>query len=563
MRGVDQLVRLASSLKLRLELALINPIHGLGTMMNEIGLAQQRLFDDEDAQRGSARSGLPDGYDATNESDDGHIAPQQPEIQIQSTTPPGSYVSLPPPYGPNHEYTDNPDTHQQAPAPVNHSIDFPSYGYDHTQSATSYNIFESSLRPSESTYSENNTTLKSHQTIPTEAIQRSPRRWNSTQGTISSPHDTEPNSSILAAQASRSKSDNNSSSNGVQQPATGVGEISLPVETEAPVGKKRGRPKKQSLPDVDESKEPQLPENHATDQPPVSEKRKPGRPPKNAKNHEANGNTVNSEPDAENVPSLAEEPKTTEVPEQIDDTFQFQVPAHPKEIESKPSDPAKTKKSKEPAKKKLKRGKTTSVTLQKTYESDVEDDVIWVESRPSNADAAAPEETSAAPFSINIEAPAPQKTEDTTETKQTDPAPDQAPATAEPAPKKRGRKRKKTSEQALAPQAEPEPEPTEQPNPNPDPNDTHTRSDPQAEPEDHTASTGPQPAKDPEPEPEPDNPPVTPQKPEPKTPSTAAGKPSTRGPDKHSPISSTSKVPYRVGLSRRARIAPLLKIVKR
>jgi hypothetical protein len=39
--------------------------------------------------------------------------------------------------------------------------------------------------------------------------------------------------------------------------------------------------------------------------------------------------------------------------------------------------------------------------------------------------------------------------------------------------------------------------------------------------------------------------------------------PTSKGPDKHSPIAKTSKVPYRVGLSRKARIAPLLKIVRK
>lgn len=69
-----------------------------------------------------------------------------------------------------------------------------------------------------------------------------------------------------------------------------------------------------------------------------------------------------------------------------------------------------------------------------------------------------------------------------------------------------------------------------------------------------------------------ENPPETPKKSgsEPKTPSTApgaadadaSGKGANKGPGKHSPIS-TGKVPYRVGLSRKARIAPLLKIVRR
>lgn len=45
--------------------------------------------------------------------------------------------------------------------------------------------------------------------------------------------------------------------------------------------------------------------------------------------------------------------------------------------------------------------------------------------------------------------------------------------------------------------------------------------------------------------------------------STTGSPNNNKGPSKHSPIAGTSKVPYRVGLSRRARIAPLLKIIRR
>ncbi|KAH8424998.1 uncharacterized protein LDX57_002744 [Aspergillus melleus] len=532
----------------------------IGTMMTEIGLAQQRLFDDEEAQHGSARLGPSEAY-GLNENNDQYIAPQQPEIHIQMTTPPGSYVSLPAEDGPSHDYLDNSDNYQHYAPTVNHNISLPSY--DHTQSATSYNIFESSLRPSESTYSENNTTLKSHQTIPTEAIQRSPRRWNSTQGTISSPHDTEPNSSILAAKSSRSISDNNLSPNGPQQPPTSVDELSLPVQAEPPaVAKKRGRPKKQSLPDVDGDDElAQSVGPEAIEQPPVPEKRKPGRPSKNAKNTEANGVTANPEnqpDDAQSIPNGFESKgSANETTTVVSDTF------HAPNQESEPADAPKTKKekaAKEPAKKKLKRGKTTSATLQKTYESDVEDDVIWVESRPSNTTA--PQDANSAPFSINIETPTPQQPAEQIQ-------PDTLPDQTDQAPKKRGRKRKKTSEQAPAAD-------TTAQTPDSNPNDTN----PPYQPEELPTETQ-QPSKESSPNPNPPlghqsptktnasspplNPPTTPQKPDPATPNNAStsNKNSTKGPDKHSPISSTSKVPYRVGLSRRARIAPLLKIVKR
>ncbi|KAL8830849.1 MAG: hypothetical protein Q9191_001206 [Dirinaria sp. TL-2023a] len=54
-------------------------------------------------------------------------------------------------------------------------------------------------------------------------------------------------------------------------------------------------------------------------------------------------------------------------------------------------------------------------------------------------------------------------------------------------------------------------------------------------------------------------PPKTPQK---ETPATITTNTGEKGPDKHSPLTS-GKVAYRVGLSKRARIAPLLKIVKK
>lgn len=54
--------------------------------------------------------------------------------------------------------------------------------------------------------------------------------------------------------------------------------------------------------------------------------------------------------------------------------------------------------------------------------------------------------------------------------------------------------------------------------------------------------------------------PASPQKP-PETPQTPAK--AEKGPDKHSPISVTNKSSFRVGLSRKARIAPLLKVVKK
>lgn len=100
----------------------------------------------------------------------------------------------------------------------------------------------------------------------------------------------------------------------------------------------------------------------------------------------------------------------------------------------------------------------------------------------------------------------------------------------------------------------------------------------QQHPEETTAlSNNPQPDledspnRHPSPQPQPQSPsenvqqkqgtaPSTPKK-QPEPPTTPAKV--EKGPDKHSPISIRNKVPYRVGLSRRARIAPLLKVVRK
>ena len=155
----------------------------------------------------------------------------------------------------------------------------------------------------------------------------------------------------------------------------------------------------------------------------------------------------------------------------------------------------------------------------------------------------------------------------------------------EPAPKKRGRKRKKTSEQ---------PDSTKEGSTEVNEhapgqilssvsvvvekpaNDNKQKLIPSTINETQPSSaTAPSPGPEPEFEQEPtSNAPETPKKSN-LTPNTSyqeqqsAADASTRtnnddkGPSKHSPIAGTSKVPYRVGLSRRARIAPLLKIIRK
>ncbi|KAL5364897.1 hypothetical protein BJX96DRAFT_158183 [Aspergillus floccosus] len=500
----------------------------IGTMMNEIGLAQQRLFDEEEAHHARARqhaqhmnvlNGFREGTETyyTNPP-----APEMPNIPYNHPD-----ASCPPiiPYmnGPSNGYP-GPPYPQQLDAHVQHHSILSSN--DDTHSAPSYNLFESSLHPSTTSYDQNNP-FPLHKPTDSERIHPSPRRCNSTREIISSPHDTEPNSSIV-----RARSDNALAEFQQTVPAQSNAELSVPppVTIEippAPAEKKRGRKKKQSLPDDDEDDELAQPATTTgTSVALVPPEKRRGRPPKNAKKE--------TEDVADAIVETNPEPQT--IPNGASATAQQPTDNTPSE-----SPNPTTKESK---KKKIKRGKTTSLTLHKTNEFDVEDDVIWVDEQP----AIITDEP-------NNRAPPDNNTVEVASETNPEPA---------PAPKKRGRKRKKSFEQPIEEQpaeqaaelvqTEPEtpvvPEDTDKSVPDePTTNNTELPSDPQPSSPTKTEHNLP------------NAPPVTPKKSESQTPDPSST--SNKGPTKHSPISTTSKVPYRVGLSRRARIAPLLKIVRR
>ena len=143
-----------------------------------------------------------------------------------------------------------------------------------------------------------------------------------------------------------------------------------------------------------------------------------------------------------------------------------------------------------------------------------------------------------------------------------------------PAPKKRSRRRKAAESPVPEPVTVPVPDmedpfnetsapaaAEQQSNANPQPH--HEKTTP------NSSETEPQPTSEepsnPQPQPRP-----SPQKAEvpPLSSPEKQNQPQTppkfeKGPDKHSPISIRNKVPFRVGLSRRARIAPLLKVVRK
>lgn len=523
--------------------------------MTEIGIAQQQLFDDDQQAQYAVEPTMPHEYEQTE-----NVTHVTHDMTAQANTL---------------------KTHGLQAATAQNSIPAAELqgtnpSDDWSQSA-SYNIFDSSSHTSSGQLNRVDFIHDSGVSAQTEPIQHPEvRRWTSMQGAASSPHDTEPFSSVISPRATRAKSDN-AAPNMLQPSSASVDELALPVTTELPKVEKRGRKKKQVVPPIDEDDELSLPQPR---EPPPSkpEKRKPGRPPKNTKvslddsapaaphtlaedlSIQPAKNPEGAVPDASEVPtdgatgdgdpqSIIDEPMKDDHDESLITHTLEQIP----QVSSKPA--------KEPKKKKLKRGKTTSVTLTKTYEPDVEDDVIWIDERPITTTR-----------------------EDKPTTNPADPRPN---TTGEqpPAPKKRGRKRKKTAEQLEQLEQEVAAPPAidasdtqtaianEEENNQVQQNEAHNESTTRAQtPEienpiiekDHSIPnplSDPQqttsPKKIPGQAPPDHQPPETPQKPNgPKT-------PSTKGPGKHSPISSTSKVPYRVGLSKKARIAPLLKIIKR
>ncbi|PKY03357.1 hypothetical protein P168DRAFT_305643 [Aspergillus campestris IBT 28561] len=556
-----------------------------GSTIMEIGLAQQRLFEDEDAQHThhpsppatgcseSFQSGpdptdelqlVPDMHAPERAIDTGAVDPNSgsndTEIHAAPEYPPTVPYSSVPQYaiGPGNGYL-NDGTHAYH-APAQNLPQYSSITSDgSSRSAPSYNLFESSLRPSD-TYNEGNFAMNTEVTGPTEAQQQSLRRHNSMQAPFWSPHDTEPFSSVASPQASRVKSDG-AATIGLQQSQHSADELSAPVSVEVQIPeKKRGRKKKQPVLEDDEDDELAQPiVREPIEQVDKPEKRKPGRPPKNAKGVLDEKATNGTGDTTTTGPVNSDSPSSDNVAKNSTHAGDKVALGEASEKENEPH-PARTVQLVEPTeaavkgnrKKKMKRGKTTSVTVKKTYDSDVEDDVIWVDERPITTSHADPQpntgtgnaETKPAQFEI-----------------------------VPPPPKKRGRKRKGTTEQVPPDEVAKERRDVVDPGLDGNRGQQNDTDSPVVEPlvpkdavvsDSHQTSVEPSTVDPSDPLPDPtkekkenEDAPATPRKAG-KVPETPA-----KGPTKHSPISSTSRVPYRVGLSRRARIAPLLKVVKR
>lgn len=462
-------------------------------MMTEIGLAQQRLFDDE-------ASSLAQRLPST-------ATPYSSEI-----SQPGSFPTMP-----IYQYQQTNEVANVESKPVKKVV-YPSYeatqlipsiqahGYEHSTPAASTTV-DSPLGEYGETISYPTTINITHESRA-HLSQKGTQRSKSLHSQPYSPHDTEPMSSVASPGVSRAKSDNARS--GLMSPryseADAHDELSLPAVTvEVTTVKKRGPSKKQLMPENDDDDELAMVESGSTKSKP--EKRKPGRPSKAATIGET---TVNNKEVAGAEPPRANRVTVLKV--------KVPLPTAGKEKETK---------------KQVKRRKTADAVMQKTREAD--DDVIWVDPRPVQADS----NSTSTSTSTNTTIPEPIKEN----------APQAAgnPSTEEPpAPKKRGRKRKTTSEQPIDVEASKENQTPAIPAPVPEAAPELPVEKPTVQSADQTSV--------PDAPNEPTNP--LPQTPQPDTkPRKAPGAPS--------PMSSTGKVPYRVGLSKRARIAPLLKVVRK
>ncbi|KAJ5718371.1 hypothetical protein N7488_004017 [Penicillium malachiteum] len=481
----------------------------IGAMMTEIGLAQNRLFDESSsaAQRISTTT-----YYPSEISQPGSF-PTMQSYQYQQNVPVThgnvQYTNIPrdQPYEATQLLTPSavPACDYSLPTTASH-VDSPS---DVTTAPTS--------APYLGDGSENLSNNAAQQLHPVPAM-------------AYSPHDTEPFSSVASPRVNMPKNENPMS--GLNSPHHYAGdahdELAFPgvtVEVPSATKKRRSRAKKASIPEDDDDDE--LAIGTGTDPSPIKPTEKSSGNPDLA--------TVASEESTETAPvgdDAATIPKTTDA---ISAPEENTVP------------------------------ETGSAATEQPQKSNADDDVIWVDSRPLETNGS--QETEA-------KEPAPKKrgrkrkqaTERIADDLDSVSNTDSNATDDKSAPKKRGRKRKPPIE-LVEPEVQEPVSKTDAPV-----NDIEKIEEPKETKPEPEAEVAQQPV----PEPKADTviekvkeqtevPPQTPQKPEqnPSTPVTGNSTNARKGLSKHSPISSTSKVPYRVGLSKRARIAPLLKMVRK
>lgn len=502
-----------------------------GAMMTEIGLAQQRLLDDDASSTGQRLPSTATPYSSEISQPGSFPTVQTYQYQQVGDLTNDGFTYTRPLHNGLYEAT-------QLVAPGL------AQAYDYSTPAASTNVDSPLGGPEQiATYP---MSMRSLEGTHAHASPKTAQRTRSLQSGPYSPHDTEPLSSVVSSRLHRSKSDNARS--GLMSPqhsqADTHDELSLPaVSVEVSTVKNaRGRPKNESVPEDDEDDELAVSQAPEFEQTKTSEKRRPGRPPKAAEvvappDAAAGTETVEADTDATNGNTNAS--GLTAVSE-------------------KPT-------VKEPKKKKIKRSKTASAVMRKTRESDIDDDVIWVDSRPIQIEEDVKEKNNT---DSTLTDPNPFKDPQTAPTPSTEDKNQPLHSEEQPAPKKRGRKRKKTTEQ-LAAEAEQEAKENQPTAETPVPDAPVVEDTSEAIRNLQNEDIEPTKPADPSPQPDSATHHESPSEPLPQTPQRnqdsekPTDKSSRKGPGQHSPISSTSKVPYRVGLSKRARIAPLLKIVRK
>lgn len=506
--------------------------------MTEIGLAQRRLLDDDPS---SASLPLPSTAALySTESFQSAPFPTIPSYHSYEMGPPesGSFAYNPAPIG-GHV-----DANQTSLPPRQGIYDLTSHDTTNAMALPPKIVPHQTTEP----FMEQK---NPYQNPPQEVSQP-----KSQQTGPNSPHDTEPLSSVASMRFSEAITTTAGTSliSPQQSQSTTHDELSLPAVISTVPGvetpgakKKRGRPKKQPVPDNDEDDELANSRDHEFKQPGANGAIDPSDSEEITEDDTPASSGVSGETDEDNLEAALK--------------------------------PAKSG-PKEPKKKKAKKSKTTPAP-----KPDADDDVIWMDTKPLSVE---PSTGSATP---QTEIPEPPRQDLDSNAMDSNPPVDvqtpipaaeeksqNAPNPEKPAPKKRGRKRKQTIEQAETPS-----ESADTPEPNKPASGTQTPASklavivdnsPKSILEANTSNNDasdiqskdqnphPLPAPDPLPEPKIDTPqPQTPSKPDAASVNTPqnAGK----GPDKHSPISARSGVPYRVGLSKRARIAPLLKMVRK
>ena len=327
-----------------------------GAVMTEIDLAQRKLLDDETGH--NADRGMP--------SPSAVQGAQSPRIDKSRTVECGIA-----------------NTNVNASASVEECATYysgpgNSLNESGDQPPSTYNFFDSFLIGSSGpSTTDHNSPIKKFEIEQAHGLQKTPVRSHSLGVASFSPHDTEPISSLASPMVTRAKSDIPSGSAQQQQQlaldnvvdeSTASVAVEIPDITENPEGNRSevvledgNEDDNLALPRTQEN----LPGENTGE---IQEQRTIDRDNENA-------NVARS--DSRTLPQVTFDASK----EHLD------AADPPRDAPSEQNiyfmEPEKTRmRTKEPKKKKLKRGKTSSAVLKKTYESDVEDDVIWVDEKP-------------------------------------------------------------------------------------------------------------------------------------------------------------------------------------